>query len=88
MTVRQIVQDDLKENGYDGLHSHPEDNRYAGCGCGIRDIFCCGEQNMDCEPAYSHKPNECERCNDREICEPFSEGEKFMFCGKKNAKNA
>lgn len=43
MTVTQIVSDYLKQNGFDGLHSHPEDNDYGRCGCGINELFKCGE---------------------------------------------
>jgi len=55
-TVRLIIIDYLKENGYDGLCG--ED-----CGCGIDDPFVCGEINEDCNAAYEHKKPDCNNCD-------------------------
>jgi hypothetical protein len=83
MTVREIVQAFLIRNNYDGLHSHATNNRYGGCGCGISKLMKnCGFQCDDCEPAYKHTKKQCEQCKDKKKCEPFSEGERFMYCGK------
>jgi hypothetical protein len=41
MTVKKIIIDYLKKNGFDGLHSHPENNNYGGCWCrGILLLSC------------------------------------------------
>jgi hypothetical protein len=82
MTVKEIIQEYLKKHGYDGLHSHATNNRYGGCGCDINLICISGEQNLTCVPAYRHTKKHCEQCRDKEKCEPFSEGERFMYCGK------
>jgi len=44
MTVRKIVREWLEQHGYDGLWS---DLGSDGCGCGIDDLFACGEVNAD-----------------------------------------
>jgi hypothetical protein len=84
VTVREIVQEYLKKNGYDGLHSHAEDNRYAGCGCGIDDLMMdCGFQCDDCEPAYLHSLFGCVKCLDYSECEPEKNP---AFCGQKEIR--
>ena len=60
-TVKEIVEDYLSANGYDGLF-HGEGD---GCGCGIDDLMCCGYVNEDCEPAYHHPEDcQCETCTE------------------------
>ena len=83
MTVKKIISDYLEQNGYDGLHSHPENNDLGGCGCSINNLFHCGESCEDCEPAYKHTKRECKKCPDSGKCEAFEYGEKHMYCGKK-----
>ena len=89
MTVTQIVSDYLKQNGYDGLHSHPINNYYGGCGCSIKEYCADGcpkeELNPYCEPAYKHTKKECKKCILYKDCEAFENGEKLMYCGKKKA---
>jgi len=89
MTVTEIVANFLKENGFDGLHSHPEKNFYGGCGCSIKDFRLRGcpldEKSDFCEPAYKHTKKDCKKCILFDDCKPFEDGEKFMYCGKKNA---
>ena len=46
-TVKTIVSDWLKANGYDGL-ACPK----AECGCEIRDLFPCDCSPDTCQPAY------------------------------------
>ena len=57
MNVCVIVQEYLKEHGYDGLHS-PYD-----CACEVDDLApCCGDME-DCEPGYK-VPCDCgDGCN-------------------------
>lgn len=45
MTVRDIIEEYLVENDFDGL---------AGdfCGCPRRDLFCCGCDCPECQPGY------------------------------------
>lgn len=46
-TVRQIVAEYLKANGYDGLFDG------FGCGCGVDDLMLCmNEICMDCRAGY------------------------------------
>lgn len=49
MTIKQIVSDWLKANGYDGLCDDE-------CGCTLEDFMPCDEPRQSCEPAY--KQNE------------------------------
>jgi hypothetical protein len=79
MTVNKILTGYLKQNGFDGLHSHHENNSYGGCCCGINKLQNCG----DCEPGYAHKFTECKKRPDFEKCEP---NQKINYCGRK--KNA
>jgi hypothetical protein len=83
MTTTEIVANYLKQNGYDGLHSHPVNNKYGGCGCSVEILFGCQEYNGDCEPAYKHTKNECKKCPDYIKCEAYQNGERIMLCGKK-----
>jgi len=86
MTVTEIVSNYLVQNGYDGLHDHATNQKYAGCGCGIGKLFVdkdCSGCTGTCEPAYRHTKKDCEKCPDREKCEPFESGEKYMYCGRK-----
>ncbi len=48
-TCKEIVEDWLRKNGYDGLWQDTEE----GCGCGLDDLAPCGEVNMeDCRAGY------------------------------------
>lgn len=44
MNTRQIIQQYLRANGFDGLAAD-------GCGCGIDDLAPCGGDITDCKPA-------------------------------------
>ncbi len=49
MTVKEIVIEYLKANGYDGLCREE-------CGCGLNDLCPCDDNPyFDCEPAYHHE---------------------------------
>lgn len=63
MTVKEIVIDYLKKNGFDGLCSE-------ACGCGIDDSIPCGEGFEDCEPAYAHTFEDCKKCCKFDNCVP------------------
>jgi len=53
MNVREIIENWLKENGYDGLY-YPDE-----CACTIHDLMPChGSQACDCEPGYEHPGDE------------------------------
>jgi len=88
LTVTKIVITFLKQKGFDGLHSHPENNKYGGCGCSIKE-YCkegCphGDKSDFCEPAYKHTKTECKKCPDYlKGCDAFDCGEKYMYCGRK-----
>lgn len=49
MNVQTIIENYLKENGFDGLvHSGRE------CGCQLVDFAACGDAMLDCEAAHIH----------------------------------
>lgn len=59
MTVFDMIKEDLKIRGYDGLYNNlPGEDM---CGCKIEDLGCCGEDMRNCSPGYLQ---EC-----REDCE-------------------
>lgn len=82
MTVREIIEQYLKENGYDGLYCPI----YGECACVVGDLMPCDNDCSECEPGYRHpgdsdsdfyikeekfKPREddrCEDCEEREKC--------------------
>ena len=45
MTVKKIVENYLRENGYEGLYSEE-------CGCYLDDLMPCGECCDNCEAGY------------------------------------
>ena len=51
ITVKSIVEDYLKANGYDGLWSE-----WSECGCFVGELMCCGVfcdgSCDDCHPGY------------------------------------
>ena len=50
MAIKEIVEQYLKDNGYDGLW-----NPDVNCGCAVDDLFPCSGDNggiIDCEPGY------------------------------------
>lgn len=52
-TIKEIVVEYLKKNGYDGLY-----NEDIECGCGIEDIPLCDETNInECKAGYKCKLN-------------------------------
>lgn len=65
MTVKEIMIEYLKANGYDGLF-----NRGGECGCQIDDLAPCCESFEYCEPGYLHKCSECPSAKEAECqCE-------------------
>ena len=54
MTVKEIVIEYLKANGYDGLWSDYPDH----CGCGFDNLMPCDESRMEkCQPGFKYKCN-------------------------------
>jgi hypothetical protein len=55
MTVKEIIKQYLKANGYDGLVSDDGD-----CGCELEDVWpCCeGPVEMDCVAGHKVKPDD------------------------------
>jgi hypothetical protein len=47
MTIKEIVQKHLEENGYDGLWLPGYD-----CGCFLADFMPCEEPGMECEAGH------------------------------------
>jgi hypothetical protein len=62
MTVKEILIDYLKENGFDGLCYEAHFCR----GCRVDEINNCPEGCLPCDPAYRW---DCDVCSDREKCE-------------------
>ena len=50
MTIKEVVEKHLKDNGFDGLVC-PE----LECGCGLDDLFPCDIWSNECVPAYCVK---------------------------------
>lgn len=60
MTVLDMIKEDLKIRGYDGLYN----NLYGEdmCGCKIEDLGCCDEDMRNCSPGYLQECRDnCER---------------------------
>jgi len=52
MTIREIITEHLKANGFDGLC-----NPYGDCGCLLGDLMPCDEPDVDeCQPGYKGPP--------------------------------
>lgn len=45
MRVRKIIENYLRDNGFDGLKGDE-------CGCAIGDLFLCEYISLDCVPGY------------------------------------
>lgn len=61
MTVEEIVEKYLRDNGFDGLCGDD-------CGCVVGDLFnFCDGCIGDCVPAYRVK-SDCKNCERREFC--------------------
>ncbi len=56
-TVKEIITQYLKDNGYDGLY-----NGEGPCGCLAEDLFPCGEMFDECSPGYKGACN-CGECD-------------------------
>lgn len=60
-SVKEIVADYLKANGYDGIF-----NETAHCACDLDDLMPCWHNNADeCEPGYKVK---CGGCDEYSWC--------------------
>ena len=55
-TVKDIVLDYLKTNGFEGLY-------LDDCGCRLDDLFACGEIFDDCKSGYAMTCNTCYKHN-------------------------
>ena len=51
MTVKEIVLQYLKDNGYDGLY-------YDECGCSLDNLMPCGCEKDECKPGHLIKETE------------------------------
>lgn len=58
MSVKEIVADYLKANGYDGLY-----NGDAECGCDLDDLMPCEGNPCCCQPGYKVGCGGCEEYN-------------------------
>jgi hypothetical protein len=72
-TVKEIVFEYIKNNGYDGL-CYPD----MRCGCTVEDDIPCGENFQDCIPG--HKVH-CNECNEQNNCDNYKEcHSQHMWC--------
>jgi len=74
ITVKEIVKEWLKQNGYEGLCNGDYD-----CGCTLDTLMECGEVSEWCEAAHKGKPPEQAdgfNCN-------CGESDAWMYPGKK-----
>jgi len=62
LTVRDIMETWLRDNGYDGL-------AYDGCGCGIDELMMCESPCEQCRPAYKGLAPEGEDPGDWFYCD-------------------
>ena len=67
MTVKEIVKDYLRKNGFDGLCSE-------NCGCGLDDFMPCDCETNNCQPAYKLICHGSEKCPLHNRCEGGREG--------------
>lgn len=58
MNVKEIITENLKSNGFDGLVGDE-------CSCDIRDLMNCDNYSGNCEPGYKIV---CNGCNDFSFC--------------------
>ena len=72
MTVKEIIINYLKKNGYDGLCGD-------SCGCGLNDFQPCDEDFGNCEPAYFHPNPDCSKCD--VLCDAY-DGDQVTVCYK------
>jgi len=58
MTIKDIIENYLNQNGYDGLCN-------IDCGCDLTYLIPCdGEYIINCQPAYKHYCKICKnKCN-------------------------
>jgi hypothetical protein len=72
-TVKEIVADYLKKNGYDGLCRD-------WCGCGLDDIMPCSDEiRHNCRPAYA-KTQKCSECDSYDSCDCADSSETKKTC--------
>lgn len=77
--IQQILKDYLQAQGYEGFAGSDGE-----CGCGIDDLFSCGDPQKDCRAAYRHRTNKDGRCNDCALSEEGcwnESGDDYLFCG-------
>jgi hypothetical protein len=86
MTVKEIIADYLKQNGYDGLYANDYGKGYTCCYCDEGSLLNCGESCETCEPAYKHELIECKKCPCFDECGAFKDEddkEEFVYCGRR-----
>lgn len=72
MTCKEIIENYLRENGFDGLV-----NTDLPCGCDVDSLFPCECEGYDCQPAYKKVCEECNKYSDcNSDCKEFGE----CFC--------
>lgn len=71
MDCGEIIEEYLIKNGFDGLCTE-------NCGCGIEDLFSCGDVISDCLPAYKSRLH-CQSC-ENEDCHLFGSNREDGYC--------
>jgi len=69
--VVEVIINYLKIHGFDGLCN-------VNCGCGLDNLFLCGELSMECVPAYKHERTKCVGCHG--CGEEYRDWNEFVFC--------
>jgi hypothetical protein len=75
MTVKEIIEKHLKENGFDGLSGDC-------CGCALGDLMPCECGGKYCVPAFLYTPieNAETNCPDFRKCEALYSGCMYQGC--------
>ena len=63
MTIEEIIEKYLKDNGFDGLCRLDPGSVKFDCSCGLDDLMPCSEYFGDCQPAYKHNCDKVETKN-------------------------
>ncbi len=79
MNMQQLIEQALKQHGFDGLF-----NTDGGCACKVDDLFPCDNPCADCEPGYLAP---CDgSCEDPTRCDWHMERHKLEKKGDENGK--
>jgi hypothetical protein len=78
MNIKEIVENHLKEGGFEGLY-----NSDIQCACELEDLAPCAQMQDDCEPGYKCECDCGENCDYHISAEKPEEGND---CGEEKTK--